>query len=255
MQVVVIRKNTILRGREASCSRNRKKTGKVILAREIEKTFKMGETQVEALRSVSLAVDTGEIVTVLGKSGSGKTTLLNIVGGLEKPDKGGVLIAGKPIYKLKEAQLAHWRSQQIGYVFQTFNLVRELTVIENIRLPMDITGLNYNQEFENELLSMLDLTKRRNFYPEQLSGGERQRVAIARAMIKRPAIILADEPSGNIDSDASQKLMDYIYETNQRYGQTYLIVTHDRSWNQISNRSIWLRDGRISVEEHYGEAE
>jgi len=226
---------------------------KIISASQISKSFHLGDIQVKALQNISFSIESGEIVTVIGRSGSGKTTLLNILGGLATPDSGEIVVAGKRLYEMKESQLARWRSEKIGYIFQTFNLVHELNVLENIRLPLDLSRHGYDIEWENELISMLGLKERLRFYPHRLSGGERQRVAIARAMIRRPAIILADEPSGNIDSEAGHRLMEFVQKTNKEYQQTYLIVTHDISWNTIVDRTVQLQDGKLLGEDSHGQ--
>ena len=221
---------------------------KILTVKNISKSYKIGNTQVHALKSTTLEIKKGEIVVVIGKSGSGKSTLLNILGGLIVPDSGEVMLDGTNLYGLSEKERAKIRNQKCGFIYQNFNLINELSVINNIRLPFDIAGKPYNIKREKELLDILDLGKRRNFYPAQLSGGERQRTAVARALLMEPSIILADEPTGNLDLESGNKLMAFVKRTNREQGQTYVIVTHDLEWLKIAHTVYRMSDGRLERE-------
>ena len=219
---------------------------KILEAKQISKTFWLGETKVEALNHVDWAVDEGEIVAIVGKSGAGKTTLLNILGGLEIPDSGNVKIDGMSLYDgVSDNKRTEIRREKIGYVFQTFCLIDEIRVLENIRLPFDIQNKSYDLEYEKQLISMLQLEKKLRYYPHKLSGGERQRVAIARALLMKPSIILADEPTGNLDSETGGQFMKYLYECRERLGQTFVIVTHDLEIANQADRKITVKDGKL----------
>ena len=218
---------------------------RILTVKNISKSYKIGNAQVHALKSTNLEIKKGEIVVVIGKSGSGKSTLLNVLGGLIVPDSGEVLLDGKNLYELSEKERARIRNQKCGFIYQNFNLIGELSVINNIRLPFDIAGKPYNTKREKELLDILDLGKRRNFYPTQLSGGERQRTAVARALLMEPSIILADEPTGNLDLESGNKLMAFVKRTNREQGQTYVIVTHDLEWLKIAHTVYRMSDGRL----------
>lgn len=215
----------------------------ILQANQIHKYFTVGNTRIHVLRGTDLTIEKGEIVVVLGKSGSGKSTFLNVAGGLEPPENGHVLINGRDMYQLKGTERIRLRNQEIGFIFQEFHLITELNVLENIRLPFDIAGKKYDLEYEEQVISMLNLEKRLRFYPSQLSGGERQRTAAARALVRRPSLVFADEPTGNLDSGLGKALMDFVKETNIRFGQTYLIVTHDREWKTIADRVLYMEDG------------
>lgn len=217
----------------------------VIKVRNVSKEYKNKNISVKALDDVSFNVEKGKIVVLLGRSGAGKSTLLNIIGGLLEPGKGNVFIEGKELYGISDGKRADIRNEKIGYVYQNINLVNELNVMENIRLPFDISCKKYNVEYEAEVISMLKLEDRLNFYPCQLSGGERQRVAIARALVKKPSIILADEPNGNIDFEAGKRLMKYVEMSNEKMEQTFFIVTHDYMWLDIADCVYELVDGKI----------
>ena len=219
--------------------------GKILTVKGISKNYKIGNTQVHALKSTTLDINKGEIVVVIGKSGSGQSTFLNILGGLIVPDSGEVLLDGKNLYKLGEKERAEIRNQKCGFIYQSFNLINELSVINNIRLPFDIAGKPYDTKRERELLAILDLEKRKHFYPSQLSGGERQRTAVARALLMEPSIILADEPTGNLDLESGNKLMAFVKRTNEEQGQTYVIVTHDLEWLKIAHKVYRMSDGKL----------
>lgn len=219
---------------------------KVLEAKQVSKTFWLGDTKVEALNQVNLEVNEGEVVAIVGKSGAGKTTLLNILGGLEVPDSGDVIINQKSLYNgVSDDKRTEIRREQIGYVFQTFCLIDEIRVLENIRLPFDIQNKPYDLEYEKQLISLLQLEKKLRYYPHKLSGGERQRVAIARALLMKPSIILADEPTGNLDSETGGQFMQYLYECREKLGQTFVIVTHDLEIANQADRKVTVKDGKL----------
>jgi putative ABC transport system ATP-binding protein len=214
----------------------------ILSACEISKSYKTGTGKISALKKNNFSVKNGEIVVIIGKSGSGKSTFLNILGGLMPPDSGEVFISDRSLYKLSETDRAVLRSQKIGFVFQSFNLIDELSVINNIRLPFDIANRPYEKSREEELFSRLEIGERLAFYPDELSGGERQRVAITRALLSRPDIILADEPTGNLDSVTGKAVMDFVSE-NKGNGQAFIIVTHDTEWTKIADTVYRMSDG------------
>ena len=209
------------------------------------KTYGTGETKVEALRGVDLSVNKGEFLSIVGTSGSGKSTLLHMLGGLDRPTEGKVIIDGKDIFSLKDEELTIFRRRKIGFVFQAFNLVPVMTVYENIVLPIELDGEKPDQDFVNEIISILGLSEKTKAYPSQLSGGQQQRVAIARALASAPAIILADEPTGNLDSKTTQDVMGLLKVTSQKFGQTIVMITHNDEIAQLADRSIRIEDGLI----------
>ena len=209
------------------------------------KTYGTGETKVEALRGVDLSVNKGEFLSIVGTSGSGKSTLLHMLGGLDRPTEGKVIIDGKDIFSLKDEELTIFRRRKIGFVFQAFNLVPVMTVYENIVLPIELDGEKPDQDFVNEIISTLGLSEKTKAYPSQLSGGQQQRVAIARALASAPAIILADEPTGNLDSKTTQDVMGLLKVTSQKFGQTIVMITHNDEIAQLADRSIRIEDGLI----------
>ena len=209
------------------------------------KTYGTGETKVEALRGVDLSVNKGEFLSIVGTSGSGKSTLLHMLGGLDRPTEGKVIIDGKDIFSLKDEELTIFRRRKIGFVFQAFNLVPVMTVYENIVLPIELDGEKPDQDFVNEIISTLGLSEKTKAYPSQLSGGQQQRVAIARALASAPAIILADEPTGNLDSKTTQDVMGLLKVTSQKFGQTIVMITHNDEIAQLADRSIRIEDGFI----------
>lgn len=219
----------------------------ILSAKSISKTYKSGEGKVIALQKNDFAISKGEIAVIIGKSGSGKSTFLNVLGGLMPPDTGEVLIEGKSLYKLTESNRATFRSHKIGFVFQSFNLIDELSVMNNIHLPFDIAKCPYDKKKEKDLFAQLEIEHRLNFYPDQLSGGERQRVAIARALLMHPDIILADEPTGNLDSVSSKAVMDFISRNNNE--QACVIVTHDTEWKKIATTVYRMTDGLLIKED------
>ena len=219
-----------------------------VIAKNISKDYKVGNAVVHALKPTTLEIEQGSIVVIIGKSGSGKSTLLNLLGGLLVPDTGRVMIDGKDLYKLSESGRSHIRNQKIGFIYQGFNLINELSVINNIRLPFDIVGKPYDLQKERELLSILGLEDRIRFYPQQLSGGERQRTAAARALLMEPSVILADEPTGNLDLESGNKLKAFIRQANEEKGQTFVIVTHDLDWINIAHTVYRMSDGILKRE-------
>ncbi len=221
---------------------------RIVEAEGISKYYGEGEALVKSVDQVSLSIQAHRITAIVGKSGSGKTTLLHMLGGLEPPDAGTVRVLGRSLYELPDSRRTKFRREHIGFIFQKFQLIPELTVRQNIRLPLETAGKKVDRELEAELLALLDLEDRVNFYPHQLSGGGQQRTAIARALLVKPELVLADEPTGNIDQEAGAALLDFIRESHRRFGQTFVVVTHDPEVAAMAHRKIWIRDGRISQE-------
>ena len=193
----------------------------------LKKYFGSGEKLVKAADNISLEIKKGEFVAIIGSSGSGKTTLLHILGGLTRPDEGRVVIDGEDIYSLDEDRLTVFRRRQIGFIFQNYSLINVLKVYDNIVLPIELDGLKVNREYISEIIKTLGLENRINFLPSQLSGGQQQRVAIARALASKPALILADEPTGNLDSKMSQEVVGLLRYSAQKYNQTIVMITHN----------------------------
>ena len=214
--------------------------------RSISKTYGSGETAVHALKDVSFSVPKGEFVAIVGESGSGKTTLLNMLGALDTPTGGKVLIDGKDTFSMKERELTVFRRRNIGFIFQAFNLIPELTVEQNMIFPVLLDYQKPNKKYLEELLSVLNLQERRNHLPSQLSGGQQQRVAIVRALMTRPSLILADEPTGNLDSQNSSEVIALLRETSQKYEQTIIMITHNRSIAQTADRVLNVSDGVLT---------
>ena len=219
-----------------------------IRAVDLTRTFEVGETTVEALRSINLAVDRGQFVALVGPSGSGKSTLLNLVGGLDRPTSGELWVGGVELSASKEKALTGHRRQRVGFVFQSFNLLPRLTAVENVALPLIFVGTAERERLERarQLLDQVGLSGRLEHRPTQLSGGEQQRVAIARALVNHPAIILADEPTGNIDTATGADIMALLRHLNREQGVTLLLVTHDPEAASFADRVIQLRDGQIA---------
>lgn len=215
--------------------------------RNVHKIYRLGETSVHALRGINLEIRRGESITIIGPSGCGKSTLLHLMGCLDRPTRGKVLIEGKDVSKLNDDELAFIRREKIGFVFQFFYLLPYFTAFENVCLPMVLAGVPEKERRKRgkEVLRLVGLEKRMNHKPSQLSGGERQRVAIARAMANNPEIILADEPTGNLDSKAGKEVMDCLFKLNKDKGVTLVIVTHDPYIASLAKRKIYLRDGKI----------
>lgn len=212
----------------------------------ISKTYGSGEATVHALKNVSFSVPKGEYVAIVGESGSGKSTLLNMIGALDNPTSGKALIEGKDIFAMKESKLTIFRRRNIGFIFQAFNLIPELTVEQNIIFPVLLDYQKPNQKYLEELLDILNLKERRNHLPSQLSGGQQQRVAIGRALITRPSLILADEPTGNLDSQNSSEVIALLKNASKRYAQTIIMITHNRSIAQSADRVLQVSDGVLT---------
>jgi putative ABC transport system ATP-binding protein len=211
----------------------------------VTRRYGAGETAVDALRGVSLTVSQGELVAVMGPSGSGKSTLMHILAGLDKPTSGDVAIAGTQIAKLSDTDLTKLRRREIGFVFQFFNLLPMLTAEENVLLPLSIAGENVDSAWLGDLLEKTGLRDRKTHRPSELSGGQQQRVAIARALVSKPAIVFADEPTGNLDSKTSGEILDLMRDSVDSYGQTTVMVTHDSRAAAIADRVLFLADGLI----------
>ena len=214
--------------------------------KSISKTYGSGETAVHALKKVSFSVSKGEYVAIVGESGSGKSTLLNMLGALDTPTSGKVLIDGKDIFSMKDSKLTIFRRRNIGFIFQAFNLIPELTVEQNMIFPVLLDYQKPNRKYLEELLGVLNLKERRNHLPSQLSGGQQQRVAIGRALITRPSLILADEPTGNLDSQNSSEVIALLKEASRKYEQTIIMITHNRSIAQTADRVLNVSDGILT---------
>ena len=214
--------------------------------KQLSKTYGTGEAAVHALKNVTFSVPKGEFVAVVGESGSGKSTLLNMIGALDTPTSGKVLIDGKDIFSMKERNLTVFRRRNIGFIFQSFNLIPELTVEQNMIFPVLLDYQKSNQTYLKELLTVLNLTERKNHLPSQLSGGQQQRVAIGRALMTRPSLILADEPTGNLDTQNSSEVVSLLKEASRKYEQTILMITHSRSIAQTADRILQVSDGVLS---------
>ena len=214
--------------------------------KSISKTYGEGDTAVQALKKVSFSVPKGEFVAIVGESGSGKSTLLNMIGALDMPSFGKVYIDSKDIFAMKERNLTVFRRRNIGFIFQSFNLVPELTVEQNIIFPVLLDYREPDRRYLEELLTVLNLRERRHHLPSQLSGGQQQRVAIGRALITRPALILADEPTGNLDTQNSREVITLLKEASKKYEQTIIMITHSRSIAQKADRILQVSDGELN---------
>ena len=210
------------------------------------KTYGSGETAVHALKKVSFSVPKGEYVAIVGESGSGKSTLLNMIGALDTPTSGKVVIGGKEIFSMNDNRLTVFRRRNIGFIFQAFNLIPELTVEQNIIFPVLLDYQKLDRKYFEELLTVLNLKERRNHLPSQLSGGQQQRVAIGRALITRPSLILADEPTGNLDTQNSSEVIALLKEASRKYEQTIIMITHNRSIAQSADRILQVSDGVLT---------
>lgn len=217
----------------------------ILEVNDLTKTYGDGENAVIALNHVSLTVEKGEFVAIVGASGSGKSTLLHLIGGVDRPTSGTVRINDTDIYQLNPDKLAIFRRRQVGIVYQFYNLIPILNVEENIALPLELDGRKVKKEEMDEVLSLLGLTERRKHLPNELSGGQQQRTSIGRALITRPSIILADEPTGNLDSKASAEIVELLKESNRKYNQTILMITHNLEIAKCADRVIRIEDGRL----------
>lgn len=222
----------------------------ILKVENLTKIYGKGSTEVVALDHVSFTVQKGEFVAIVGASGSGKSTLLHLIGGVDRPTEGKVYIDGKDIFALNDDKLAIFRRRQVGLIYQFYNLIPILNVEENITLPLRLDNREVNQEQLDELLQELGLKKRRNHLPNELSGGQQQRTSIGRALITNPAIILADEPTGNLDSKASDEIVELLKKSNWDYNQTIIMITHDMEIAKYADRIIKLEDGRIVGESY-----
>ena len=217
----------------------------ILETKDLKKYYGSGDTLVKALDGVNLSVENGEFVAIVGTSGSGKSTLLHMLGGLDRPTSGAVLVDGKDIFSLKDEELTIFRRRKIGFVFQSYNLVPVLSVYENIVLPIQLDGGKVDQSYVNQVIEALGLEQKLQNLPSQLSGGQQQRVAIARALATKPAIILADEPTGNLDSKTSQDVLSLMKVTGQKFAQTMVMITHNEEIAQMADRIVRIEDGRI----------
>lgn len=214
----------------------------------LTKIYGKGDNQVIAVRDVDLSVSQGEFLAVIGSSGSGKSTLLHMLGGVDRPTRGKVFIEGRDIYQLDDDKLAIFRRRQVGLIYQFYNLIPVLNVEENMVLPCELDGRQPDREYLKELAGTLGLSRRMKHLPNELSGGQQQRVAIGRALMNRPAILLADEPTGNLDSHASEEIMELLHLSNQKYRQTIVMITHDLEIARQADRVLTIEDGRIVKE-------
>lgn len=222
---------------------------KILEVENLVKTYGKGENKVHAVDHVSFSVEEGEFVAIVGASGSGKSTLLHLLGGVDRPTSGKVLINGEDIYKLSDDALAIFRRRQVGIIYQFYNLIPILNVVENITLPCDLDGKRVDKKHLKNLLDTLGLNDRKTHLPNQLSGGQQQRVSIGRALINDPAIILADEPTGNLDSKSGEEILTLMKLSNQKYHQTIIMITHDLEIASQADRVITFEDGRIIKDE------
>lgn len=218
----------------------------ILTTKNLYKTYGEGETRVEALKDVSFSVAKGEFVCLVGPSGSGKSTLLNLLGGLDTPTSGQVFIDGKDIFSMRERHLSVFRRRSIGFIFQAYNLIPELNVEENITLPLLLDYREPDKQYIDELLNVLGLADRRRHLPNQLSGGQQQRVAIGRALATRPAIILADEPTGNLDTKNSRDVINLLKLSVDRYRQTLIMITHNQLFSSFADRVLYVEDGVVT---------
>lgn len=218
----------------------------VLKINDLVKHYNDGSTIVKAVDHTNLEVRKGEFVAIIGKSGSGKSTLLNLIGGLDRPDSGAIYIDGKNVFEMKDEELAVFRRQKIGFIFQSYNLIPSLNVWENVVLPLGLDNRKVDVGFIDELLQKIDIVEKKKALPSMLSGGQQQRVAIARAIAARPAIILADEPTGNLDTKTELEVMSLLKNSVETFGQTLIMITHDEAIAQMADRVIRIEDGRVS---------
>lgn len=218
---------------------------KILKTEDLKKYYGNKENQVHALNGVNFYVEEGEFISIVGTSGSGKSTLLHMLGGLDRPTSGKVFVDGKDIFSLKDEALTIFRRRKIGFVFQSYNLVPVLNVYENIVLPIELDGNKVDKAYVNELIETLGIGEKLQNLPSQLSGGQQQRVAIARALAAKPAIVLADEPTGNLDSRTSQDVLGLLKVTGEKFGQTIVMITHNPDLAQLADRIVRIEDGKI----------
>lgn len=221
----------------------------ILKAEHLSKFYGSGENKIRALDDVSFSVEDGQFIAVIGPSGSGKSTLLHILGGVDRPDKGKLFLNGQDVFAQNEDQLAVFRRRQVGLIYQFYNLIPVLNVTENITLPVQLDGRKVNKEYLNDLIDTLHLRGREKHLPSQLSGGQQQRVSIGRALMNAPAVVLADEPTGNLDSRNSQEIMELLKRSNKMYGQTLIVITHDENIALQADRVIDIEDGQIVKDE------
>ena len=220
----------------------------ILKVENLTKIYGKGTTKVVALDNVSFSVEKGEFVAIVGASGSGKSTLLHLIGGVDRPTSGKVFIDGKDIYELDDDKLAIFRRRQVGLVYQFYNLIPILNVEENITLPLDLDNRKPNKEYLNSLIKLLGLESRKNYLPNELSGGQQQRTSIGRALVTNPTIILADEPTGNLDSKSSDEIVELLRKSNKEYKQTIIMITHNMEIAKCADRIIQIEDGKIVKE-------
>jgi putative ABC transport system ATP-binding protein len=222
-------------------------TATIVEVRDVKKSYRMGKVLVPALRGVSFKAEEGEFLTIFGPSGSGKSTLLHLIGGLDRPDEGQILIEGTNILEVSDDKLAEIRLAKIGFVFQFFNLLPRLTAVRNVELPLTIAGMPEKkaQQIGEEMMKLMGLEARANHRPSELSGGEQQRVAMARALVNNPKIVLADEPTGNLDTKTGWEIVQLMRKLNEEKGQTFVVITHDQHIAEAADRIIHLKDGLI----------
>lgn len=221
----------------------------IVKTLNLYKTYGKGETEVNALKGINLSIKAGEFVAIVGESGSGKSTLLHLLGGVDRPTSGKVTINNNDIYKYKEKQLAVFRRRQVGFIFQNYNLIPVLTAEENMMLPVLLDRKKVDKTYFDEMVNILGLSNRLNHLPSQLSGGQQQRVSIGRALIYKPSIILADEPTGNLDSKTSKDIIDLLRLSIKKYNQTLIVITHDEKIASIADRIITISDGLLMQKE------
>ena len=224
----------------------------ILRVEDMKKVYGKGENEVRALDGVSFSAEKGEFIAIIGPSGSGKSTLLHILGGVDRPTSGKVFVNGQDVYSASDEKLAIFRRREVGLIYQFYNLIPVLDVTENMTLPVLLDGRKINNDRLSELLSVLGLRGREKHLPNQLSGGQQQRVSIGRALMNSPSIVLADEPTGNLDSKNSQEIVDLLKMFNREYGQTLIVITHDESIALQAKRIIAIEDGRITRDERIG---
>ena len=218
----------------------------ILETNQLCKFYGTNENQVKAVNNVNIQIKQGEFVAIIGKSGSGKSTLLHMLGGLDTPTRGNVVLSGKDIYQMNEDKLAVFRKRKIGFIFQAFNLVSSINVWENIVLPLGLDGRKVDEVYVNDIISTLGIENRIHNLPNTLSGGQQQRVAIARALVARPEILFADEPTGNLDSKTSDEVIALLKMTAKKYGQTIVMITHDDEIAQVADRILIIEDGKVA---------